>query len=175
MQVLVSDTSVIIDLNRGGLLEQVFTLPYEFVVPDVLYKRELENYEGPRLRELGLRVEPLNNQEVEEAIRFRLHQSKLSVPDSFALSLAKSRKWVLLSGDADLRDMASREIVECHGVLWLFDQMEFNRTIAIGGLKQALNAIAEHPRCRLPRTEIRQRQRHYEKITRDENTILGRV
>jgi len=175
LQVLVSDTSVIIDLNRGGLLEQVFTLPYEFVVPDVLYKRELENYEGPRLLELGLRVEPLNNQEVEEAIRFRLHQSKLSVPDSFALSLAKSRKWVLLSGDSDLRDMASREIVECHGVLWLFDQMEFNRTIAIGGLKQALNAIAEHPRCRLPRTEIRQRQRHYEKITRDENTILGRV
>ena len=169
MQVFVSDTSVIIDLNRGGLLEQVFTLPYEFVVPDVLYKRELENYEGPRLQELGLRVEPLNNQEVEAAIRFRQHQSKLSVPDSFALSLAKSRKWVLLSGDADLRDMASREIIECHGVLWLFDQMELNRTIAIRTLKQALNAIVEHPRCRLPRTEVRQRQQHYEKITRDEN------
>ena len=92
MQVFVSDTSVIIDLNRGGLLEQVFTLPYEFVVPDVLYKRELENYEGPRLRELRLRVEPLNNREVEAAIRFRQHQPKLSVPDSFALSLAKSRQ-----------------------------------------------------------------------------------
>lgn len=104
---------------------------FHMMVLDVLYKRELENYEGPRLRELGLRVESLNNQEVEEAIRFRLHQSKLSVPDSFALSLAKSRKWVLLSGDADLRDMASRQIIECHGVLWLFDQMELNRTIAI--------------------------------------------
>ena len=169
MYVLVSDTSVIIDLARGGLLERIFSLPYEFVVPDVLYKLELENYEGPRLLELGLRIEPLNHQEVEGAIRFRQNQSKLSVPDSFALSLAKSRQWVLLSGDADLRDMASQKIVECHGVLWLFDQMELNHTIAIKTLKQALKAIVEHPRCRLPRTEVRQRQQHYEKITRDEN------
>ena len=34
--ILVSDTSVLIDLERGGLLEAVFTLPHEFAVPDVL-------------------------------------------------------------------------------------------------------------------------------------------
>jgi len=37
--ILVSDTSVLIDLERGGLLEAVFTLAHEFAVPDVLYDR----------------------------------------------------------------------------------------------------------------------------------------
>ena len=35
MKVLVSDTSVLIDLDRGSLVEPTFRLPYEFTVPDV--------------------------------------------------------------------------------------------------------------------------------------------
>ena len=48
MIVLVSDTSVLIDLERGGFLEAIFSLPYEFAVPDVLYHRELEGAWGER-------------------------------------------------------------------------------------------------------------------------------
>jgi hypothetical protein len=40
--ILVSDTSVLIDLERGGLLEAIFGLPHEFAVPDVLYDREMQ-------------------------------------------------------------------------------------------------------------------------------------
>ena len=36
MKVLVSDTSVLIDLERGSLLEISFALPFEFAVPDLL-------------------------------------------------------------------------------------------------------------------------------------------
>ena len=32
--VLVSDTSVLIDLERGSFLQPAFRLPFEFVVPD---------------------------------------------------------------------------------------------------------------------------------------------
>lgn len=39
MRVLVSDTSVLIDLERGNFLDAIFALPYEFAVPDVLYRR----------------------------------------------------------------------------------------------------------------------------------------
>ena len=41
MAVLVSDTSVIIDLERGALLDDLFRLPFEFAVPDLLFHREL--------------------------------------------------------------------------------------------------------------------------------------
>ena len=42
MIVLVSDTSVLIDLERGGLLEVAFSCGHQLVVPDLLYVLELE-------------------------------------------------------------------------------------------------------------------------------------
>lgn len=36
MKVQVSDTSVLIDLERGTLLETCFRLPFQFAVPDLL-------------------------------------------------------------------------------------------------------------------------------------------
>lgn len=54
MAILVSDTSVLIDLERAGLLEAMFVLPFEFVVPDLLYERELAGEMGERLLGLGL-------------------------------------------------------------------------------------------------------------------------
>ena len=56
MIVLVSDTSILIDLERGGLLEAAFSCGLTMVVPDLLYERELESENGPFLRKLGLGV-----------------------------------------------------------------------------------------------------------------------
>ena len=44
MTVLVSDVSVLIDLEHGSLLEAAFQMPFEFAVPDVLYELELKAY-----------------------------------------------------------------------------------------------------------------------------------
>jgi len=51
--VLVSDTSVLIDLERANLLEEMFLLPFEFAVPDLLYGRELAGKLGDRLMQPG--------------------------------------------------------------------------------------------------------------------------
>ena len=50
---LVFDTSVFIDLERGSLLEASFRLAFQFVVPDLLYERELKNQGGEELIRLG--------------------------------------------------------------------------------------------------------------------------
>ena len=68
MPVLVSDTSVLIDLERGSFLEPVFRLPYEFAVPDLLYERELRDHGGPALIDMGLRVEELDGPAVALAL-----------------------------------------------------------------------------------------------------------
>jgi hypothetical protein len=44
--ILVSDTSVLIDLERGSLLQAIFALPHAIAVPDVLYHRELQGELG---------------------------------------------------------------------------------------------------------------------------------
>lgn len=71
MTVLVSDTSVIIDLERGELLETVFRLTVDFAVPDLLFHRELAGPLGDQLLALGLRVEELLPTEVQGATTLR--------------------------------------------------------------------------------------------------------
>jgi hypothetical protein len=122
MKILVSDTSVLIDLERGGFLDSCFKLPFEFAVPDLLYARELESFGGPELIARGLRVEALSGDEVIVAQAVRSTNRKLSLPDAFAYSLASRRGWTLLSGDGELRALAEAQRVTCYGVLWLVDQ-----------------------------------------------------
>lgn len=160
-QVLVSDTSVLIDLKRGSLLEASFRLAFRFVVPDLLYERELKNWGGDELIRLGLAVEELDGDGVRRALAYRQRASALSLPDCFALALAQTRSWVLLSSDGALRQLATDEAVKCHGVLWLLDEMRDAAVVSIRELYDGLTAISEHPRCRLPKAEIRRRLAGY--------------
>ena len=161
MPVLVSDTSVLIDLERGSFLEPVFRLPYEFAVPDLLYERELRDHGGPALIDMGLRVEELDGPAVALALAYRRARRSLSLPDNFALALSKANLWTLLSGDGSLRALALEEAVECHGVLWLLDRLHEHRILDQDALTEGLRQVAGHPRCRLPQAEVRTRLRTY--------------
>ena len=158
---LVSDTSVLVDLNRGGILNALFQLPFDIGVPDVLYEAELKDWQGEALVALGLKVLTLDGDGVALAQRYRGHEPKLSLPDAFALALAKTENHILLAGDASLRAMATMEEVEVHGVLWVMDAIEAHQTLLPAELLQALTLIAEHPRCRLPKGEIQQRFKRF--------------
>ena len=160
-QVLVSDTSVLIDLRRGSLLEASFRLAFRFVVPDLLYERELKNWDGGDLMRLGLVIEQLDGDGVSLALTYRKRAPALSLPDCFALALAQIRSWILLSGDSALTRLATDEAVECHGVLWLLDEMRDAAAVSIRELYDGLTAISQHPRCRLPKPEIRRRLASY--------------
>lgn len=161
MNVLVSDTSVLIDLERGQLLEPCFRLPYEFAVPDLLYKRELAEFGGPALVAQGLRIEELTGAELASVQVVRRENSGLSVPDAYALTLADARGWTLLTGDGLLRNLAEASSIPFHGVLWVLDEIFRASAIEPDSLLTALQAIADHPRCRLPRAEINMRLAKY--------------
>lgn len=158
---VVSDTSVLVDLDRGSLLEAAFRLPFKFAVPDLLYKRELEAHSGARLRRLGLKVLSLDGDEVMQALSHLRRHPALSLPDCFALTLAAHHKWMLLTGDAKLRKLAEAEDVECHGVLWLLDEMHKAAAASIRELHSGLAALSKHPRCRLPKAEVQKRLKRY--------------
>lgn len=161
MDVLVSDTSVVIDLERAQLIERIFALPYRFVVPDALYERELRNYGGEKLLALGLEVRSLTGEQVLEAQRLRTLERKISIHDSYALSLAKAEAAILLAGDAAMRRLADSEGLRCHGVLWIFDELESRQVVTAAALHESLTRVFAHPRCRLPPEEIRQRLQRY--------------
>lgn len=161
MDVLVSDTSVIIDLERAELIEHVFALPYRFVIPDALYEQEIKGYGGERLLALGLQVRPLTGEQLAEAQRLRSLERRISIHDSYALSLAKAEAAILLAGDAAMRRLAEAEEVRCHGVLWVFDRVEEHQIVNAAALHAGLSRVIAHPRCWLPRDMVDQRLRRY--------------
>lgn len=155
MSVLVSDTSVLIDLERAQLLEDMFRLPFEFAVPDLLYERELTGVLGNQLVALGLRVEVLTPAELSRATAVRRQNTRLSVPDTFGFAIAQSRRWIFLTGDGSLRELAVAEGLHIHGVLWLFDQFSDGDHVPSDRLYDGLSTLFAHPRCRLPAAEVR--------------------
>ncbi len=157
MIILVSDTSVLIDLERGGLLEQAFSCGLTMVVPDLLYARELEPDNGPLLRKLGLGVVALNPDEVNFAQQLRTQSPGLSLPDCFALSCARRADHALVSGDMLLRNEAQARQCTVYGLLWILDQMEASGKVSTATLHEGLSRIWNHPRQRLPRAEVMRR------------------
>ena len=171
VNVAVADTSILRDLERGGLIGKCFDLPYQFTVPDLLYRiapaiSGCDPGFGEALVDLGLRVEELNGDEVSSAILFRRKIPTLSLPDSFALALAATRQWILLTGDDVLHAIASTLSVVCHGVLWIFDQLFYAGVSSPEDLVSGLSAIRGHPRCRLPQNEIAARIDLYSTTTK---------
>lgn len=164
MIVLVSDTSVLIDLERGGLLEAAFSSGLTMVVPDLLYERELEGFNGALLRSLGLGVISLSPEEMIFAQQLHSLHRGLSLPDCFALSCATRRDHALVSGDKLLRTAAEGRKCKVYGLLWILDQMEASGAISRVTLHEGLIRIANHVRCRLPRSEVQARLERWSSI-----------
>ena|ERR1051326_932776 len=160
---LVSDTSVLIDLERGSVLRATFQLPTPLAVPDLLYERELRQSNGELLLGLGLKKLSLDERGMRLAQDYIRRVPALSVPDAFAMALAKQDAHVLVCGDRALRELATAERVECHGVLWVLDQILEARILSGPQLAIALKTIAEHPRSRLPKTTVAEHLVRYQK------------
>jgi hypothetical protein len=157
MIILVSDTSVLINLERGGLLEAAFSCDLTMVVPDLLYARELADDNGPWLRQLGLGVVALTPDEVSLAQEVRTSRPTLSLPDCFALSCATRDGYELVTNDKALRSEALARLGKVYGLFWMLDLMATSGKVSTDILFKGLTQIAGHPRCRLPGAEIRSR------------------
>lgn len=159
MVLLVSDSSILIDLERGDLLELAFRYRHKMVVPDLLYERELKNYNGPHLLKLGLEVTHLNDAETSYAQQlYGLPRGGLSLPDCFAFSCGRRPGHVLLTGDRALRARAKAEGMTNHGLLWLLDCLLQDDNSIRSALCLGIVKIISHPTCRLPHAEVAKRR-----------------
>ena len=94
-------------MEVSGLLRLVFTLPYTFSVPDILWYEELQHLHS-HLLEMGLHIKELTSgslKHVEELIR---RHPKPSRNDMFALELAMQEDCPLLTETPILRFTHSR-------------------------------------------------------------------
>jgi predicted nucleic acid-binding protein len=102
MLFIISDASILIDIECGELTSAMFSLPWQFAVPDVLFVEELEERHG-HLKQFGLISKTMDSNLVSEAYNLRQKYIQTSVNDLLALILAKYEKCRLLTGDVTTR------------------------------------------------------------------------
>jgi hypothetical protein len=159
MRVIVNDSSALIDLKKGGLLEVVTSLPAELLVSDAMLEDELLSFTKAEvaLMRKKMRVVTLVGAEVRALGRLQAESPALSFHDCAALIIARrERGCILLTGDRRLRAKAELEEIECHGVLWIVEELEKSKTANRRKLLTALEAWREDVNVRLPRSEIAQ-------------------
>lgn len=160
MNIIVIDASAFIDLAKGFLIEEMFSLPYEFTIPDVMFESELldiGNYDKRKLADGFLRVGNLDPKGVEIVMKLQSIYKYLSIYDCFALALAETIDAILLTGDKRLKQAASDRKVKNHGVLWIVDLLIEYKSCETRVIINALRLFDSDPTIRLPKDEIHTR------------------
>ena len=148
MLLLISDANILIDVEEGDLVAPMFSLGYQFAVPDVLYYEELEGLHA-HLRDMGLQIRTLAPKSVERVQALAQAYTKPGRNDLFALALAQAEKAPLLTGDAALRQAAEAEAVDVKGTVWLIGEMLREQRITVVVARAALHKMRTNGR-RLP-------------------------
>lgn len=154
MQIIISDSCCLIDLQKASLLEAFVHAPYEVCVPDVIFESELLSFSTEQKRALqdtGLRVLELPGGSILSVQNLRRENPALSVNDCFACILAQKHTGsILLTGDGNLRKTSEDLGIEVHGILWCLDVMYAAQTATAQQIHQALSTFKSDATVRLP-------------------------
>lgn len=164
MKVLVSDSSILIEFAKRELLDKMFTLEFEFAVPDLLFHEELIDlgtYTRPDLLGFGLRVESLDGEGVATAVAYQSERPALSLVDAFALALAGRHGWTILTEDRTMRRFADSKHIAQLDALWVVDTMLEQGVLSDSQGLAVLEAMHDDPRCPVPRDELAIRIQQY--------------
>jgi hypothetical protein len=152
MLLLISDANILIDMEAGKLMEQLFQLPMQFAMPDILYWEEIEPG-TPGLEDQGLRILEITGEYVQYASALPGKYGTAPSPNDYlALALAKQEGCPLLTGDQDLKAAAQAEDVPVMGTVWLLRTMVENHLLSVDEAIAALTLMKEGKR-RLPWTD----------------------
>lgn len=160
MQVLVSDASILIELAKWSLLEDIFQLPYEFSVPDALFEEELIDLNGVDRKDLiplGLRVGSLDEAGVSLAVSYQAEYPKLTIHDCFAVTMAVQNDWKLLTSDRRMKNLAISENIESFGTLWIMDRLVEFGIKSPDEILQVLQGMLDDLKNWIPKAEIKKR------------------
>lgn len=135
-------------------METLFRLPMHFGIPDLLYYEEIEPG-SPGLEDLGLQVMEVSGDFVKYAEILSIQYNhtlpakngpKPSHKDYLALALAKQESCTLLTGETNLRTVASKEQVPVMGTIGLLYAMVENHLLTVDDAFTALGRMKEGKR-----------------------------
>lgn len=158
--VVVNDASCLIDLRKARLLHLLVQLPFRLVIPFPVRVSELIRFTPQEwaILDAGIEVFDLPAELVAEAIAVMARFPGLSANDCFCLvTTRRHENAILLTGDGQLRSVASNDGRRVHGVLWVVDELRRLALCDDAVIVQALEIWRDDPAVRLPLVEITRR------------------
>lgn len=153
-RIVINDTSCLVDLRKGGLVEPMLALPFRFVVTFNIRASELLDFgerEWQRLEALGMETTDVPGELVRVAGELMAQHRKLSFEDSLNFVVARANRLsILLTGDRALRTVAENSGIEVHGILWIVEQLLEHRLADRGDLVTALELWRADPTVFVP-------------------------
>ena len=163
MEYISSDTNIWIDFEIIKRIDLPFQLPYIYLIEQETLETEVLNPPdlGKRLLQLGLRPVELSTEEYGLLDDYHVKYPQLSVSDSSALAIAKTRNITLLTGDGKLRKAATAEGVNVIGTIGILDQLINGKYIDQATFKKCISDLLINNgiigRVRLPENELKKR------------------
>lgn len=153
MLYLITDTCILIDLERLGLLQQAGRLSQKLHILDIVIEVECA-YLEEEVKKSGFIIESLSGDELKEAYRIEDITGKITIYDAMSYTCAKERDMVLATGDGPLRALADRTGVKYVGLLWFVKEMYLQGIIKPDEAEQALITIKSDKRFRIPEGHV---------------------
>ena len=158
-----SDTNIWFDFESIGCLHHPFMLKdHSFFLSDLTYEEEIHKSYAIKNYVLSkqLQITSVTAEELALVDKLSHKYINLSFYDLVALSIAIKRNWILLTGDGNLRKAAIEEKVQCHGTIWIYDELlragKISKKSYKENLKKLLNLTVAGQR-RLPLEELMKR------------------
>lgn len=156
---LVVDSSSIISLYIGGVLDKLFSLASELYTTDLIAD-ELEEPSAEDLINRGLTILPLTDSELSKAEQIASENPDVSLQDVSVIVLAQRLGATLLADDGPLRDLAKSKTLVVHGSLWVLEQFVAHQLITASQLCETLEKMLQGGR-RLPPSAVQQMRRRH--------------
>lgn len=169
-KIVVNDTNVFIDLLTLGLLEHFFSLSWEIHTTDLVMhelQRDGQKAAVEAFNVLGkLTIAEFNPTELGEIIKLQKQfnaKTNVSITDCSVWYYAKVNNYALLTGDRKLKISSTKDGVEEHGIIYVFDALVKE---AVLSKEHAANKLKElrNNNPRLPQDEIEKRITEWEDV-----------
>lgn len=157
MPILISDATVVHDLDRGRLLTALADLPEAFFVPDMLIDKDISPGAASTLRASGVRVVSLDGRELADAIAAHRGEGTLSLGECCALAFARVRRCGMLTTYGELRSAALNQGISVCCALWCLDQIQAAALRDTVQLYAALQAMVGRSHHAFPPDQVTQR------------------
>lgn len=167
MDIVVSDTNILVDLYTIKLLREMCRLPIrvhtvDFVINELTEGEQRE--EVDRMVDDGMiTVKHFTGKEMGELIEtYETCGGNLSIADCAVWDYARENGYRLLTCDRQLKNKAMESGVKVNGILYIFDELVLNGILEMREAAKKLEALRKKNN-RLPHDEVEMRIGKWEK------------